>query len=217
MLVLHLVLVLLWASAGRKQLDQGAAQRHFTLTWLPALKPQQAPPARAQPAPARVARPRAAPAPHAVPLDPTPPVETVSAQAEMPRQSSAPEAPDVQQMIATAKRQAGLVDNALRGGKPSPLTPDPDLPINRFRRALESAHIDRSRVTVMDMQTQADGVIVYRFRRGGKVWCRQSGGGGPSGIDYSEGAKLAGAGSRGGAGAAGGVACPSGEGGWSPL
>ena len=215
-LVLHLMLVLLWAGAGRRQFDQGAEQRHFTLTWLPALTPKKPPvPPRARQAPAPVARPRAAPAPGAVRLAPTAPADTVAVEVEMAQQSPAPDAPDVQQMIATAKRQAGLADNALREGKLAPLTPDPELPVNRLRRALESAHIDRSRVMVMDMQTQPDGVIVYRFRRGGKVWCRQSGGGGPGGIAYSEGAKLAGAGSLGGGAAAGNVACPSGESGWS--
>jgi hypothetical protein len=144
-------------------------------------------------------------------------MQALAVEADLPQQSGALDAPGVHEMIATAKRQAGLADNALRGGKLAPLTPDPDLPINRFRHALEGAHIDRSRVMVMDAQTQADGVIVYRFRRGGKVWCRQSGGGRPSGIEYSEGAKLAGAGSRGGASSAGTVPCPSGDGGWSPL
>ena len=224
-LALHLLLVLLWPSNGRRQIDQGAEQRHFNLSWVPALRPQkpaQQAPSRAPEAPVSVLRAHTARVPKAVQVAPTIDAETIPGQAEMPQRStatapSAPDAVDVNQMIDTAKRQVGLIDRELRGGKLAPLTPDPDLPIVRFRRALESAFIDRSRTMVMDVQTQPDGVIVYRFRRGGKVWCRQSGDGGPSMIEHSDGAKLAGAGSRGGAGKAGTVPCPSGESGWSPL
>jgi hypothetical protein len=216
-LVLHLMLVLLWATRARMHIDQGAEQRHFTLAWLPALTPRAAPPsapARRLQAQARVARARAVSASRA------PQLVTLTAQAEMPQPSSvtpasAPDAPNVNQIIESAKRQAGLIDRELRAGKPAPLKPNPDLPINRFRSALESAYIDRSSTTLMDSYTQADGVIVYRFRQGGKVWCRQSGGGAPGMMERSEGAKLAGAGSAGGGSAAGTVQCPSGEIAWS--
>jgi hypothetical protein len=60
-------------------------------------------------------------------------------------------------------------------------------------------------------------VIVYRFRYGGKVWCRQSGGSAPGMMERSEGAKLAGAGSAGGGSAAGTIRCPSDETGWTRL
>ena len=120
-------------------------------------------------------------------------------------------------MIDAAKRQAGAIDRELRDGKAAPLAMKPDHPMARFRVALESAYIDRSRTMLMDVHTQPDGVIVYRFRRGGKVWCRQSGGSGPSMLEHSEGAKLAGAGSAGGAGAAGNVQCPGGNAAWTPL
>lgn len=224
-LVLHLMLVLLLATNTRMHIDQGAEQRHVPLAWLPALKPRAPPlpaPARAREAAARVVKPLAAPASKASQLAPSSAAELFSGQAEMPQQStapaaSAPDALDVNQMIDTAKRRAGLIDRELRGGKLTPMTSDPDLPITRFRRALESAYIDRSRTLVTDSYTQPDGVVVYRFRLGGKVWCRQSGGGGPGMIERSEGAKLAGAGSAGGASAAGIVKCPSGESGWSRL
>lgn len=217
-LVLHLMLVLLWSTNARVHINQGAEQRHFSLTWLPALRPRAPPlpaPARALEAAVRVAKPLAAPASSAPQPAPSTAAEPFSGEAEIPQRSpappaSAPDAFDVNQVIETAKRQAGSIDRELRGGKLAPLTPDPDLPINRFRSALENAYIDRSRTTVMDSYTQADGVIVYRFRQGGKVWCRQSGGGAPGMIERSEGAKLAGAGSAGGSSAAGIVKCPSG-------
>lgn len=216
-LVLHLVLVLLWVTHPRTPVDQGAGQRHMTLTWLPALRPQVPPP----PAPGRV-RPPAVRAPSAPRIAPSTATQAVAVPPEIPQPSTAPQAsaPDalaVSQMIETAKRQAGLLDLELRDGKPARITPAPDLPFNRFRSALEGAYIDRSRVVMTDSVTQPDGVIVYRFRRGGKVWCRQSGGGGPSTIERSEGAKLGGAGSAGGGNAAGTISCPSGATGWTPL
>jgi hypothetical protein len=216
-LALHLVLVLLWAASTRKPVDQGAEPRHFTLTWLPALRPRAPPP----PAPARV-RPPAARAPSAPPVAPSSSAQAVSVRPEMPQPSAAPAAgaPDafeVNQLIDSARRQAGMIDRELRDGKPAQLTPAPDLPFNRFRSALEGAYNDRSRVMMTDSLTQPDGVIVYRFRRGGKVWCRQSGGGGPGTIERSEGARLGGAGSAGGGSAAGTISCPSGASGWAPL
>jgi hypothetical protein len=209
-LALHLMLVLLWAANVRMPADQGAKPRHITLTWLPALRPRTPP----LPVPAAVARPRAAPAASAPRPVPSTVAQPFSAQPETPP-ASTPDPIDVSQMIAGARRQAGSIDRELRDGKPAQLAPAPDVPFNRFRSALEGAYIDRSRVTVTDAITQPDGVIVYRFRRGGKVWCRQSGGGGPSTIERSEGARLGGAGSAGGGNTAGNIACPSGAGGWS--
>lgn len=226
--VLHLILVLLWATNGRTRTDQAAEQRHFTVTWLPAPRPTPRALPPAVPTAALTATPRAVRAPAAPSADASrgapqaAPPSTVepSVQEELPPRSSAPtavapDALDVKQMIDMAKRQAGSIDRELRGGKPAPLRPDSELPIARLRSALESAYNERSRSVVMDTLTQADGVTVYRFRQGAKVWCRQSGGGGSSMIELSEGAKLAGAGSRGGAGVAGHVACPAGETGWS--
>ncbi len=218
-LVLHLGLALLWMIQPRIPADQGAGQRHMTVTWLPALRPQAPPPP--VPAPARV-RPPAARAASAPRITPSSAAQAVSVQPEIPQPgtappASAPDALEVNQMIDSAKRQAGLIDRELRDGKPARLTPAPDLPFNRFRTALEGAYNDRSRVMMTDAITQPDGVIVYRFRRGGKVWCRQSGGGGPSTIERSEGARLGGAGSAGGGNTAGTISCPSGATGWAPL
>lgn len=127
-----------------------------------------------------------------------------------------PGAPDVPQLMESAKRQVGAIDHELRGGKLAQLAPDRNLPMVRLRGALETAYIDRSLRTVTESMMQADGTVVYRFRRGEKIWCRQSGGIGSS-IERSEGAKLAGAGSAGSAGTAGNITCPSGDQGWSRL
>lgn len=201
-LALHLLLVLLWSTNARRQPQQDARQPHFTLIRLPALKPRVLPPQ----APQRVTRATAISAAQPVPSKPveSPPHEETA-------QASAPDAPPLSQMLESAKRQAGAIDRDLRGGKPAPLAPDPNLPFTRFQRALESAYIDQSRVVLMDTITEPDGVIVYRFRRGGKEWCRKSGGGNPGMLERSEGAKLAGAGSGGGPDAAGFVKCPSAE------
>lgn len=218
MLLLHLVLLLLWAGSGPARIDHGAAQRGFTLTWLAPPKPRE----RLLPPPVRVPRAHAAPAarpPQRATITTAPPI---AVQPAVPPESTAlpanePGAVDVNKMLETARRQAGAIDRDLRGGKLAPLTPDANLPIIRFQRALEGAYIDRTRTLVTESLTQSDGVIVYRFRYGGKVWCRQSGGSAPGMMERSEGAKLAGAGSAGGGGAAGTIRCPGDETGWTRL
>ena len=213
---LHLALILMWISAAHESVDRDDPQRYFTLTWLRPVPPPAPPPAP-PPSPPRqksvttVTQPVAAPATFA----PQPAAAEAFALEQAPPDDPPP-ALDVHQLKEAAKRQAGEIDHALRGGKLDALAPDRDLPIVRLRGALESAYVDRSRTMVTESMTQADGVVVYRFRRGEKVWCRQSGGIGV-GIERSDGAKLAGAGSGGGAGTAGIISCPSGETGWSRL
>ena len=218
-LALHLALALLWANTANRSTEQGASQRYFTLMWLRAPAPRDpppAPPARRTPA-TRVAAPVPAPAaPQTAPSPVAQPFDNDLAQDSALPVPDAAETRGVTRLMDMAKRQAGAIDHALRDGELAPLAPDRDLPITRLRGALESAYIDRSRTTVSESMTQADGVVVYRFRRGNKVWCRQSGGVGSS-IERSDGAKLAGAGSAGGAGTAGTVTCPSGEAGWARL
>lgn len=212
--LLHIVLVLLWATDARRDAGAGARQRHFDVVWLPQLTPRVAP----LPAPAPKAAPRAVRAPvqpASRVLAPSPASPAPSAPADLPAPDrpspdGPPDVPDAASIIDAARRQAGAVDRALRDGKPAPLAPAAELPMARFRAALESAYIDRSRAMFTEVHTQPDGVIVYRFRRGSKVWCRQSGGAGSSTLEHSAGAQLAGAGSAGGAGAAGIVPCPSG-------
>lgn len=222
MLGLHLALVLLWASSKRGHADHSTEPRRFTLTWLQPMKPRATPPpAPAPTVPPRATRPPAMPAaslPRPAPESAAPPV---SVPPDMPAPgtvpSGAPDAPAVASMIDAAKRQAGAIDRELRNGKAAPLASQPDHPMARYRVALESAYIDRSRTVRTEVLTQPDGVIVYRFRLGGKVWCRQSGGSGPSMLERSEGARLAGAGSAGGAGVAGNIQCPGGDATWRPL
>jgi len=223
MLLLHLMLVLLWPTTARLQGDRDVTRRYVPLRWIPAPPPRTPPlqaPARPTSAAARDVRTPAAPAPGAPALAPSSAEGPSSVQEEPPQRNtapaaSAPAAVDAQPLTELARRQAGAIDRELRQGKLVPLTPDPDLPIHRFRRALESAHIDSSRTVVTDTLIQPDGVIVYRFRLGGRVWCRQSGGGAPGMLERTEGAKLAGAGSAGGGSAAGTIQCPSGEAGWA--
>lgn len=211
-LMLHLALALLWANKANLPLAQGAGQRYLTLTWLRAPRPRDPPPLPAPPRPAkRVPLTVAAPVPVASSDAPSPAAEPID-RTEVPQGDPAPLAPG--QLMEAAKQQAGRVDRDLRAGKLAPLAPDRELPIARLRGALEDAYIDRSRITVTESMMQADGVVVYRFRRGDKIWCRQSGGIGSS-IERSDGARLAGAGSAGGAGTAGTIPCPSGEAGWS--
>lgn len=220
---LHLGLALLWVTSKRGNADHGAEQRHLTLAWLPPLTARAtAPPAPTPKAPARAMKKpvaRAASPSRPAPESAVPPVSvpTDTPLPGSPLPASAPDVPDVASMIDAAKRQAGAIDRELRDGKPAPLASKPDHPMARFRVALEGAYIDRSRTVRMEVLTQPDGVIVYRFRSGGKVWCRQSGGAGPSMLERSEGAKLAGAGSAGGAGVAGNIQCPGGDATWRPL
>lgn len=221
---LHLALALWWVTDANVTVDQGARQRHFMLTWLRAPTPPVPPPPPPTPRPERqilrdqVAVPIAA-ADAAVASTALPAAGQVDQQDWPPDRASPQQVPFDERnnrLIDVAKRQVGAIDRDLRGGKLSPLAPDRDLPIAGLRVALESAYIDRSRTTVTESMRQADGVVVYRFRRGEKVWCRQSGGIGSS-IERSDGARLAGAGSAGGAGTAGTIPCPAGEAGWSRL
>jgi hypothetical protein len=153
-----------------------------------ALPPMQAPPAAAPPAPEQVI----APAAGSLPSIPTPAAE---------------------ELLGRARRQAGAIDRQLRGGTPGvPL--EAETPWARFRRGVESAHGDHARTVTMETYTAPDGVVTYRFRNGGKVYCRRSGGVGPEASWRSEGARLAGAGSAGTATTAGMVDCPTGNVAW---
>ena len=223
---LHLALALWWVSDANVTVDHGTRQRHFMLTWLRAPTPPVPPPPPPPPPPRperqilrdQIALPIAA-ADAAVASTPLPAAGQVDQQDWLQDRAAPQQVPsDVNnnRLIDVAKRQVGAIDRDLRGGKLSPLAPDRDLPIAGLRVALESAYVDRSRTTVTESMRQADGVVVYRFRRGEKGWCRQSGGIGSS-IERSDGARLAGAGSAGGAGTAGTIPCPGGEAGWSRL
>lgn len=77
--------------------------------------------------------------------------------------------------LGLAKRQAGRIDRELRKGQPG-VPEEADTPWARFRRGLESAHIDRTLTWQTDSYTSPDGVVVYRFRQGNHFRCRRAGG-----------------------------------------
>ena len=85
-----------------------------------------------------------------------------------------PAAPSGGFAFGLAKRQAGRIDRELRKGKPG-VPDEPDTPMARFRRGLESAHVDRTMTWQSDTYTSPDGVVIYRFRQGNRVRCRRSG------------------------------------------
>ena len=211
---LHLLLAWSWRSTHPSAHDT-REERVFDLIPLPPDPPLPAadralPRSDPAPAPARPA-PRSA-APAIVLSEPEPisvPAEQPAAVADpfaVAPEPPAPESP-LDAMVGRARRDAGGIDRALRKGKPG-VPAEPDTPMGRFVRALEGAHKDTSRTLVTDSYTAPDGEIIYRFRHGGKVWCRTSGNvrpdkpnagsAGPTQFD-----------SAGGGGFAGLIRCPS--------
>lgn len=84
--------------------------------------------------------------------------------------------------LSLSKRQAGRIDRELRNGK-SGIPDEPDTPMGRFRRALEGAHVDRSKAVYEDSYTSPDGTIIYRKRIGKGASCRRSGNINPLGMN----------------------------------
>jgi len=102
---------------------------------------------------------------------------------------------------------AGAIDHDLRKGKLAPLDPG-DNKWQRFAQAVGDARVDKSRTLTSESYTAPDGVIVYRFRKGGRTWCRTGGGIRPSPF----GAEAGGAAlfdKAGGGGFAGTIECPT--------
>ena len=102
---------------------------------------------------------------------------------------------------------AGTVDHELRKGKLAPLDPG-DNKWQRFAQAVGDARVDTSRTLTSESYTAPDGVVVYRFRQGGRTWCRTGGDIRPSPF----GAQAGGAAlfdKAGGGGFAGLVQCPT--------
>lgn len=167
----------------------------------------QAVPARAVPAAPSVALPPITPAP----ADSAPPAATSEPAADpFPTPSAS-----AQERIATGddslasrgKRTTGAVDHELRKGKLAPLDPG-DNKWQRFAQAVGDARVDTSRTLTSESYTAPDGVIVYRFRQGGRTWCRTGGDIRPSPF----GAQAGGAAlfdKAGGGGFAGTVRCPT--------
>ena len=167
----------------------------------------QAIPARAAPAAPPVAPQPITPAP----ADTAPPPATSEPAADpFPTPSASAQegiATGDDSLASRGKRTAGAVDHELRKGKLAPLEPG-DNKWERFAQAVGNARVDTSRTLVSESYTAPDGVIVYRFRLGGRTWCRTGGDIRPSPF----GAQAGGAAlfdKAGGGGFAGTVRCPT--------
>jgi len=139
----------------------------------------------------------------------TPPPETPATVAD-PFAIGAPSAPSesaLDAMVGRAKRDAVIIDREMRKGK-SGVPEVADTPMGRFRQALEAAHKDSSRGLRSETYTAPDGQVIYRFRQGGKVWCRTGGSVRPQ-IGGANGGGATQFDSAGGGGAAGMIRCPS--------
>ena len=213
---LHLLLAWWWLQAGPRLPEALPGLREFVVVpvFTPAPPPVAAP-SSAPPAPVRPER-AAVPKPALAPRD----AESQAVFTE-PVQAPAPAAPDAdpfaappanaapsgESTAARALRAAGAVDSALRDGKPSRLRPG-DTPTNRFTAALENAHNDTSRTLSSDSYTTPDGVTIYRFRRGNKVYCRTGGHVRPGIGNLAEGGGIVNFDRLGGEGGAGMIECP---------
>jgi len=167
----------------------------------------QAIPARAVPAAPTVAPQPLTP----TPADTAPPAATSEPAADpFPTPSASAQdttAPGDDSLASRGKRTAGAVDHDLRNGKLAPLEPG-DNKWQRFAQAVGDARVDTSRMLTSESYTAPDGVVVYRFRLGGRTWCRTGGGIRPSPF----GAQVGGATSfdtAGGGGFAGTIECPT--------
>jgi len=167
----------------------------------------QAVPARAAPPAPPVALQPITPAP----ADTAPPAATSEPAAEAfptpPGSAQDTTATGDDSLASRGKRTAGAVDHELRKGKLAPLDPG-DNKWQRFAQAVGDARVDTSRTLTSESYTAPDGVVVYRFRQGGRTWCRTGGGIRPSPF----GAQAGGAAlfdKAGGGGFAGTVRCPT--------
>lgn len=141
------------------------------------------------------------------PLAPAPQVPASVADPFAITVPSAPPESALDAMVGRAKRDAVAIDRELRKGK-SGVPEVADTPMGRFRQALEAAHKDTSRTLASETYTSPDGQVIYRFRQGGKVWCRTSGSVRPQ-IGGAVGGGATQFDSGGGGGAAGLIRCPS--------
>lgn len=225
----HLLLAWWWlhATGVRTLAVSGPAPRAFVVVPVLPRSPMivRAPVGQASPAPRQARGARMRPAPAAQPIAAPDAPRAAVAPANAPAQPAAPDEPAVpaganapaaaggdgrddipDDTAGRARRAAGAADRSLRQGAPAPLDP-PDTPWNRFARALDEAHNDTSRTVVSDSYTAPDGTVVYRFRQGGRIYCRTGGQVRPRpGGAVGGGAELFDR--PGGGGAAGIVECP---------
>jgi hypothetical protein len=228
-LSLHLLLGWWWLQAtGVRVLPAVvSAPREFIVVAVLTPAPSRSSAAPSAPAAAASPRPRAAQAvpTRAAPLAPPlalQPITPAPADTAPPAATSEPAAdpfptpPGATQdttatgddsLASRGKRTAGAVDHELRKGKLAPLDPG-DSKWQRFAEAVGNARVDTSRTLVSESYTAPDGVVVYRFRLGGRTWCRTGGDIRPSPF----GAQAGGAAlfdKAGGGGFAGTVRCPT--------
>lgn len=222
---LHALLAWWWLLApGPAAPDAGLAPRAFLVVpvWTaPSPIPEPAPPPL--PSPRRLAPPahvaaRPAPADEPQPItaeaaslpadpptsSPVPPADPLA----LPSPAAAAAAPAGDTVAARALRAAGGVERELRAGKLSALKPG-DTPGQRLAGSLEAAHVETARSLTSESFTTPDGVTIYRFRIGGKVFCRSTGHVQPRLGNLAEGGGAASFDVAGGGGAAGLVPCPA--------
>ena len=206
---LHLLLAWSWRSALPPAADL-RAERVFDVIPLPPPAPRL-PKQRTEPPRVTPARERAASTPAdinqaAEPI--TPPVQAPPSVAD-PFAVPAPVAPaesPLDAVVARARRDTGVIDREQRKGK-SGVPSVADTPWQRFTDGVGAAYNDRSRTLTSDTYTSPDGEVIYRFRQGGKVWCRISGGVKP-GIGGAVGGGATAFDVQGGNGTAGLISCP---------
>lgn len=174
---LHLLLAASWRIAHPPAPD-AREERVFDLIPLPFPTPEQPAPRAGRAAPvapaARNARSAPAPLPASEPEAITLPAAPQRAEAEPFAQTPAAVETQVESMVGRAQRDAVAIDRETRKGK-SGGPENPDTPWGRFVRGLEGAHRDTSLTVKTDSYTTPDGQTIYRFRRGGKYFCRTSG------------------------------------------
>ena len=217
---LHLLLGWWWLQATGVRVLPAAVQAPRAFIVVAVLAPA---PSRSSTAPAAAAssRPRAAQASTAravpavapampQPVTPAPAAASEPAADPFPTPSGAAQdstATGDDSLASRGKRTAGAIDHELRKGKLAPLEPG-DNKWQRFAQAVGDARVDTSRTLTSESYTGPDGVVVYRFRLGGRTWCRTGGDIRPSPF----GAQAGGAAlfdKAGGGGFAGMVQCPT--------
>lgn len=206
----HLVAAWWWlTSSATMPALPGAATALRELFIVPVLPPMRPAP----PPPIEVAAPVVKPSAPAriapIPVAPSPSPDPAPAAVDdvVAKPSSQGEAAPAESTAARALRAAGAADHALRGGKAVPLSPA-DTPWNRFVQGVEGARKDTSRTLKSETYTAPDGTVIYRFRQGGRVWCRTGGHVRPL-LGGAEGGGAAQFDRRGSEGAAGTTPCPS--------
>jgi hypothetical protein len=209
---LHLLIALAWLARPAPPPGDAGGEVMSVLVRVPAPAPEPAKLPKPGPRPLLPSSVRHRDEPLLVPTAPALPIPSAPSDPVAPAISVPSSPPTASDLLARARQQAGAIDHELRDGRPAaPLSASGAQ--GRLERGIAGAYIDRSRTVRTDSYTSPDGVVTYRMRVGDKVLCRKSGSVAP-GLEYSEGARLAGAGSAGSATTAGFVPCPTSDVDW---